>query len=163
MTWEKIPAIVLSWTFWAENTNRRPEMFFRPLSTLATSLLILQPRPWCFKERKIPEGKLSSKGGNVLLPITEPLGLGEVTINKVQTNHSQGSNWGVHTEVLHVTRDAQRYLAWPPAAAEEAESLCMVQSNLLCFRCPKAPGMGQNRQASELGLLLKDQWPNAYV
>lgn len=67
-------------------------MFFRPLTTLVTSLLILQPRPWCFKERKIPEGKLSSKGGNVLLPITEPLGLGEVTINKVQTNHRQGNN-----------------------------------------------------------------------
>lgn len=67
-------------------------MSFRPLSTLATSPLILQPRPWCFKERKIPESKLGSKGGNLLLPIAEPLGLGKVTINEVQTNHNQGSN-----------------------------------------------------------------------
>lgn len=67
-------------------------MSFRPLSTLATSPLILQPRPWCFKERNIPESTLGSKGGNLLLPIAEPLGLGKVTINKVQTNHNQGSN-----------------------------------------------------------------------
>lgn len=124
MTWEKNPEIVLSWIFWAEHTNTGPEMSFRPLSTLATSPLILQPRPWCFKERNIPESKLGSKGGNLLLPIAEPLGLGKVTINKVQTNHNQGSNWGVHTEALHVTWDARRYLAWPPAAAEEAVNLC---------------------------------------
>lgn len=75
---------------------------------------ILQASPWCFKERKIPEGKSGSKGGN--RPITKPSSLGKVTINKVQTRHGQGNwNWGVHTELW----GAQRHLECPKSQVSE--------------------------------------------